>query len=69
MALVRLNILLTDNVTTVVVPFPTNTVDGTIPGLDPVDNAIAAIMKRGYFYNSARTIAYSASQIKSITWQ
>jgi hypothetical protein len=40
-----------------------------ISGLDPVDVTLEQIFRRGYFYNSTRSVAYPIYQIKSITWQ
>jgi len=37
-------------------------------GYSSVDLLISSIFQRGYFFDSTRTTAYNAEQVKSITW-
>ena len=40
----------------------------TQSGYDSVEVLISSIYKRGFFYDSTRSTAYSTSYIKNITW-
>jgi hypothetical protein len=63
----QLNITLLDGSTVITVPIPPAFAVAQ-PGLNAADSLLSSIFKRGYFWNGARTTAYSANQIKSVTY-